>query len=624
MDNPQHYSPSGLVYPPPQSLLPPHPHLSDQPAHLSYPPDPSWSAHHSPSDPSSSAHSQMAALMPQPPHPHGPLKYAHSSSRDHLPPHVPRQVSDSYLTGMPSPVPDSASSAQHIAFDSPQVEGSIGPDRSLSRRRARTSDRLPSGGENSAYASSSSQSYGHNPSPQYSHPHGSRPQTPAQSLYSLPDLSQPLVMNTVNLYSSPSARVPEWRYPGPPQARSASGSAASASSNPRSQSPAVSSAGSITSVSSSSQFPGSYKPSESPLPPRTNKKKRLVSRDRYNICAYADANPGVKQEDIAARFGVERSTVSKILKHKERWLSVPVDDANLYELAKFRPSKFPYLESKLKEWVIQASGEGKTLTDAVLRQKARELGNADGFTPDKFKASSGWLENFKNRVGIRRGTYVGNGTLERQLRADASGYMTPAMIAANKKKLAEKAALHVAVSRALKLPPLPSMAPPDAPYRMPDPPSGNAYAEHDIGIESEDDDDLASRNAHGHPDSTSQPDWSRYPVDTSQPESYYSTVNDQAQQQDASEDRQHASPIQDAPPAPFVVEMEGGEQVLIHPEVPERYDPSEERMPTAKEAERAMQMVINYCWAQADRLNIPSSSLGVLQEVRLKLFTSHH
>ena len=49
------------------------------------------------------------------------------------------------------------------------------------------------------------------------------------------------------------------------------------------------------------------------------KKRRLYNTDRRLICIYAEDNPGVKQEDIAARFGVERSTVSKILKQRDRW-----------------------------------------------------------------------------------------------------------------------------------------------------------------------------------------------------------------------------------------------------------------------------------------------------------------
>lgn len=65
------------------------------------------------------------------------------------------------------------------------------------------------------------------------------------------------------------------------------------------------------------------KDSEVPRGTTKSRKQRLYSRDRKNICIMARDNPHMRQEDIAARFGVERSTISKILKNKDRWLNVP-------------------------------------------------------------------------------------------------------------------------------------------------------------------------------------------------------------------------------------------------------------------------------------------------------------
>ena len=81
------------------------------------------------------------------------------------------------------------------------------------------------------------------------------------------------------------------------------------------------------------------------------------------------------------------------------------------------------LEGRLEDWVKNASKAGKVLTDQLLRRKAREFGDAMGFTQDKFKASSGWLENFKHRHGIRRGVWYGNGTLDQKYRAYASDFV---------------------------------------------------------------------------------------------------------------------------------------------------------------------------------------------------------
>jgi hypothetical protein len=58
--------------------------------------------------------------------------------------------------------------------------------------------------------------------------------------------------------------------------------------------------------------------SASPEGNQVNKEKhtknKLRNADRKDICLYAERFPNTRQEDIAIRFGVERSTVSKVLK----------------------------------------------------------------------------------------------------------------------------------------------------------------------------------------------------------------------------------------------------------------------------------------------------------------------
>lgn len=50
-----------------------------------------------------------------------------------------------------------------------------------------------------------------------------------------------------------------------------------------------------------------------------------------------------------------------------------------------------------------------TLSDSLIRNKARDIAKTLRISEDKFKASSGWVENFKHRHGIRRGVWHGDG-----------------------------------------------------------------------------------------------------------------------------------------------------------------------------------------------------------------------
>lgn len=83
----------------------------------------------------------------------------------------------------------------------------------------------------------------------------------------------------------------------------------------------------------------------------------------------------------------------------------------------FRPSKFPDIEAELVQWLIEVKRNRIQLSDALIRAKAKETASALGITDDRFKASSGWVENFKHRHGIRQGVWHGNGRNLQRARA---------------------------------------------------------------------------------------------------------------------------------------------------------------------------------------------------------------
>ncbi|KAF7291598.1 HTH CENPB-type domain-containing protein [Mycena chlorophos] len=118
----------------------------------------------------------------------------------------------------------------------------------------------------------------------------------------------------------------------------------SLSTNPRSASPALSTVSALTSISSHSL------PAASVLSPiERPKKQRLFNTQRREICEYHISHPNARQEDIARAFGVERSTVSKILKNKQKWLNIDVNET--LKIAKHRPSKFPEIEEDMPDLI---------------------------------------------------------------------------------------------------------------------------------------------------------------------------------------------------------------------------------------------------------------------------------
>lgn len=107
---------------------------------------------------------------------------------------------------------------------------------------------------------------------------------------------------------------------------------------PRSASPTLSVVSGNTSVSSHRdqhrpyQAPRTYPTTQPQVWPQKiiirdkSRKQRLFDHERKEICRIAEAHPHWRQEDIANMFHVERSTISKVLKDKKKWLALADSD----------------------------------------------------------------------------------------------------------------------------------------------------------------------------------------------------------------------------------------------------------------------------------------------------------
>ncbi|KAF2125770.1 CenpB-DNA-bind-domain-containing protein [Dothidotthia symphoricarpi CBS 119687] len=124
-------------------------------------------------------------------------------------------------------------------------------------------------------------------------------------------------------------------------------------------------------------------------------RKTLTDSDRRRMCLYHEENPTVKQTEIGAMFGVERSTVSKVLRQKEKYLYQ--DDGSRSPIKRSK-GKFPDIERALANWARNHQRQGLPLTDAIIRDKARFFAQTVGNSESHLKANStSWLEKFKQK-----------------------------------------------------------------------------------------------------------------------------------------------------------------------------------------------------------------------------------
>ncbi|RKF64987.1 hypothetical protein GcM3_127007 [Golovinomyces cichoracearum] len=137
-------------------------------------------------------------------------------------------------------------------------------------------------------------------------------------------------------------------------------------------------------------------------------RRTLTDEDRKRMCQYHEDNPSKKQAEIGALFGVERSTVSKILRQRDKYLSS--ENRSLSPLKRAK-GKFPDIERALSNWIRNLQKkEDYQLTDAIIREKAESfaatVGHKESFIM-KINSTS-WLEKFKQKNCIDTPNITGN------------------------------------------------------------------------------------------------------------------------------------------------------------------------------------------------------------------------
>ncbi|CAG8524412.1 20438_t:CDS:2, partial [Gigaspora rosea] len=137
------------------------------------------------------------------------------------------------------------------------------------------------------------------------------------------------------------------------------------------------------------------------------KKKRvpITALTKQEICIKKRENMKLRDEDLAKEYGLDRSTITKILKQRDKWLAI--DPNSNYAKQKTQKSpKFPQIEEALAQWLTMTISQGNAVSDGQLQEKALEYAQMYGLR-NEFQASNGWISKFKNRHQVRNGDSSG-------------------------------------------------------------------------------------------------------------------------------------------------------------------------------------------------------------------------
>jgi Tc5 transposase DNA-binding domain len=135
------------------------------------------------------------------------------------------------------------------------------------------------------------------------------------------------------------------------------------------------------------------------MPPKT--RTYLTEAQKYEFSLYARDNKRTRAQYanwIEERWGlrIDESTITRILQTKDERLSTELVNPSA---KRHKAVTVPELELALKEFVLNYQHQ-TVLSDAILIEKAKLIANGLG-VQDALQFSSGWLQKFKERNGIR-------------------------------------------------------------------------------------------------------------------------------------------------------------------------------------------------------------------------------
>lgn len=110
---------------------------------------------------------------------------------------------------------------------------------------------------------------------------------------------------------------------------------------------------------------------------------------------------GMKSKDICNLYGIHKSVLTRIVQNKENLEEFACKSLKLSSSRKqIHQRKFENVEDSLYKWFLIEREKKSIVTNYILQIKAMEFYNESGMTA-AFSASTGWLERFKRRYGIR-------------------------------------------------------------------------------------------------------------------------------------------------------------------------------------------------------------------------------
>ncbi|XP_066026205.1 tetratricopeptide repeat protein 28-like [Pocillopora verrucosa] len=138
----------------------------------------------------------------------------------------------------------------------------------------------------------------------------------------------------------------------------------------------------------------------------SKKRKRSVLSIKDKQIIISRLDKGEKGTNLALEFGISKQQISDIRKNKDKILKLTnnIETSEGLKRKSLKLANDERLDQALYTWFIQQRSTGTPISGPLLQGKAKHFSmqlNGESADHESFKASTGWLDKFKNRHGIR-------------------------------------------------------------------------------------------------------------------------------------------------------------------------------------------------------------------------------
>lgn len=122
--------------------------------------------------------------------------------------------------------------------------------------------------------------------------------------------------------------------------------------------------------------------------------KTLSIEEKYKLLK--DIKSGIRNKDVAEKYGIPKNTVSTIVKNEKSILEAMENRTSCSKIKRLKKGMYEDLDKAVFDWFTSARAQNLPVSGAIVKQKALGFSNRLGNCPN-FKASTGWLDNWKRR-----------------------------------------------------------------------------------------------------------------------------------------------------------------------------------------------------------------------------------